>query len=57
MRNRLLALSESAEESLILTLFDVANHLARNGEAMAAQEELTSQQWMVLLQIIFWSKW
>ncbi len=44
-------LSESTEESLILTLLDVANHLARNGEAMAAQEGLTSQQWLVLLQI------
>lgn len=47
----LLELSESADESLILTLFDVANHLARSGEAMAAQEGLTSQQWLVLLQI------
>ncbi len=44
-------LCESTEESLILTLLDLANHLARNGEAMAAQEGLTSQQWLVLLQI------
>ncbi len=46
-----LELSESAEEALILTLLDLANHLARNGEAMAAQEGLTTQQWLVLLQI------
>ncbi len=46
-----LELSASTEESLILTLLDVANHLAKNGEAMAAQEGLTSQQWLVLLQI------
>ncbi len=46
-----LELSESIEESLILTLLDLANHLAKNGEAMAAQEDLTTQQWLVLLQI------
>lgn len=44
-------LSHSTEESLILTLLDVANHLAKNGEALAAQVGLTSQQWLVLLQI------
>ena len=44
-------LSESIEEALILTLFDIASHLAKNGEAMAAQKGLTSQQWLVLLQI------
>ena len=46
-----LVLSESIEESLILTLLDVANHLEKNSEAMAAQEGLTTQQWLVLLQI------
>ncbi len=46
-----LELSLSTEESLILTLLDLANHLAKNGEAMAAQEGLTSQQWLVLLQV------
>ncbi len=46
-----LELSESVEEALILTLLDLANHLAKNGEAMAAQEGLTTQQWLVLLQI------
>ncbi len=47
----LFELSESTEEALILTLFDIASHLAKNGEAMAAQKGLTSQQWLVLLQI------
>lgn len=46
-----LELSASVEESLILTLLDVANHLTRNGEAMAAREGLTTQQWQVMLQI------
>jgi DNA-binding MarR family transcriptional regulator len=44
-------ITESTEESLILTLLDLANHLTRNGERMARQEGLTAQQWLLLLQI------
>jgi DNA-binding MarR family transcriptional regulator len=45
------AITESTEESLILTLLDLANHLTRNGERIARQEGLTAQQWLLLLQI------
>ncbi len=41
----------SIEESLILTLFDVVNHLTKNSEAVALEGGLTVQQWLVLLQI------
>ena len=44
-------ITESTEESLILTLLDLANHLTRNGERIAQQEGLTAQQWLLLLQI------
>ena len=44
-------ITESTEESLILTLLDLANHLTRNGERLAQQEGLTAQQWLLLLQI------
>jgi DNA-binding MarR family transcriptional regulator len=44
-------ITESTEESLILTLLDLANHLTRNGERLAQQEGLTVQQWLLLLQI------
>ncbi len=41
----------SVEKALILTLFDLANHLARRGEELASVADLTAQQWLVLLQI------
>jgi len=44
-------ITESTEESLIVTLLDLANHLTRNGERIAQQEGLTAQQWLLLLQI------
>ena len=46
-----LKITESTEESLILTLLDLANHLTRNGERIARREGLTAQQWLLLLQI------
>jgi DNA-binding MarR family transcriptional regulator len=39
------------EESTVLALFDLANHLQRRGERLAATAGLTTQQWLVLLQI------
>lgn len=39
------------EESLVLALFDLVNHLHRRGEQLAAKAKLTTQQWLVLLQI------
>ena len=44
-------ITESTEESLILTLLDLANHLTRNGERLAREVGLTAQQWLLLLQI------
>jgi DNA-binding MarR family transcriptional regulator len=44
-------IDESTEESLVLTLLDLANHLTRNGERIARKEGLTAQQWLLLLQI------
>jgi DNA-binding MarR family transcriptional regulator len=44
-------ITESTEESLILTLLDLANHLTRTGERIARLEGLTAQQWLLLLQI------
>lgn len=35
----------------MLALFDLANHLQRRGERLAAMAGLTTQQWLVLLQI------
>ena len=46
-----MSFDESTEEALILTLLDVANHLSKNGEALAAREGLTTQQWLIMLQI------
>lgn len=39
------------EEALVLTLFDLTNQLSKLGEDVAASANLTTQQWMVLLQI------
>ena len=44
-------ITESIEESLILTVLDLANHLTRSGERIAREEGLTAQQWLLLLQI------
>jgi len=50
-RRSALTLDESLEESLVLALFDLANHLVRRGEKLAHAAGLTTQQWLVLLQI------
>lgn len=44
-------LDPAPEESLILTLLDVANHLTRKAEELAQRAGLTAQQWLVLLQV------
>lgn len=44
-------LQEGLEVSIILALFDVTNHLYRLGERLAGAAGLTTQQWLVLLQI------
>lgn len=35
----------------MLALFDLANHVARRGERLAGVAGLTTQQWLVLLQV------
>jgi len=42
---------KSVEAAVILSLFDLSNHLQRRGEQLAAGAGLTTQQWLVLLQI------
>ncbi len=44
-------LPATAEESIVHVLFDLANHLMRRGERLAGSAGLTTQQWIVLLQI------
>jgi DNA-binding MarR family transcriptional regulator len=39
------------EEAIVHALFDLANHLVRRGEKLAGEAGLTTQQWIVLLQI------
>jgi DNA-binding MarR family transcriptional regulator len=41
----------SVDESIVLALFDLSNHLTRRGESLAAAAGLTTQQWLVLLQV------
>lgn len=41
----------ATEEAIIVALFDIANHLARRGERLARRAGLTTQQWLVLLEI------
>jgi len=44
-------LTRSVEESVVLALFDVANQLYKLGDQVAAGAGLTTQQWLVLLQV------
>ena len=41
----------TVEDSIVLSLLDVANELGRLGEEVAAKAGLTTQQWLVLLQV------
>lgn len=41
----------TVEETLVLTFFDIANLLSKLGEEVAGSAGLTTQQWLVLLQI------
>ena len=44
-------LTRSVEEGVVLALFDIANQLYKLGDAVAAGAGLTTQQWLVLLQV------
>jgi DNA-binding MarR family transcriptional regulator len=41
----------SVEESIVMALFNLSNQLAKLGEGLAARAGLTTQQWLVLLQV------
>lgn len=41
----------SLEESIVLALFDLSNQLGKLGEGLASRAGLTTQQWLVLLQV------
>ena len=49
--NRGARLTRSVEEGVVLALFDVANQLYKLGDAVAAGAGLTTQQWLLLLQV------
>jgi DNA-binding MarR family transcriptional regulator len=44
-------LTRSVEDSIVLTLFDIANELGKLGDGVSARAGLTTQQWLLLLQI------
>jgi DNA-binding MarR family transcriptional regulator len=46
-----LTVDRSVEDAFILTLFDLVNHLTKNGERIVQPEGLTVQQWLLMLQI------
>ncbi len=39
------------EESVVLALFDLSNQLSKLGDGLAGRAGLTTQQWLVLLQV------
>ncbi len=41
----------SVEESIVLSVLDLSNQLGKLGEGLAAQAGLTTQQWLILLQV------
>jgi DNA-binding MarR family transcriptional regulator len=49
--SRLPRLDRTTEDSIVLTLFDIANELGKLGDGLASQAGLTTQQWLLLLQI------
>lgn len=44
-------ISKSMEESLVFLLLNLANQMQRNGDVIADQVSLTTQQWLILLFI------
>jgi DNA-binding MarR family transcriptional regulator len=44
-------LTRTIEDSIVLTLFDIANELGKLGEGVSSRASLTTQQWLMLLQI------
>jgi len=48
---RPLHLNRTVEDSIVLTLFDIANELGKLGNGVSSRAGLTTQQWLMLLQI------
>ena len=48
---RPLQLARTVEDSIVLALFDIANELGKLGDGVASRAGLTTQQWLLLLQI------
>jgi len=46
-----LRLARTVEDSIVLTLFDIANELGKLGDGVSSRAGLTTQQWLLLLQI------
>jgi len=44
-------LTRTIEDSIVLTLFDISNELGKLGDGVASRAGLTTQQWLMLLQI------
>jgi DNA-binding MarR family transcriptional regulator len=44
-------LTRTTEDSIVLTMFDIANELGKLGEGVSSKAGLTTQQWLMLLQI------
>ena len=49
--SRTLSLARSIEDSIVLTLFDIASELGKLGDGVSYRAGLTTQQWLMLLQI------
>jgi DNA-binding MarR family transcriptional regulator len=49
--SRPLPLTRTTEDSIVLTLFDIANELGKLGDGVSSRAGLTTQQWLMLLQI------
>jgi DNA-binding MarR family transcriptional regulator len=44
-------LTRTTEDSIVLTLFDIANELGKLGEGVSSKAGLTTPQWLLLLQV------
>ncbi len=49
--NQMRPKAPTIEGSIVLALFDLSNQLGKVGEGLAARAGLTTQQWLVLLQV------
>ncbi len=45
------ATGSHTEAAIIVAFFDIANHLMRRGNALSAESGLSTQQWLILLQV------